>query len=90
MGQKAYFSHASANILAPTRPMCQFWASETLQKHLRDASGTLRQRSTSHLHLLLGMFIRRGRFHGQLARWCGALLNLVRVRVGLAAAVCDH
>ena len=59
--------------------MWQFWASETLQKRLSNASVTLQKRSTRGLHLLLDVFIHCGTFHGQWARHCGALL--VRVRV---------
>jgi hypothetical protein len=66
--------------------MWQFWASETLQKRLSNASITLQKRSTSGLHVLLDVFIHCGRFHGQWARRCGALLSLARVRVRLAAA----
>ena len=74
-------------ILA-TRPARQFWASETLQKRLSNASVTLQKHSTSGLHFLLGVFIHRGRFRGQRARCCGALLACVRVCLG--AAVCDR
>jgi hypothetical protein len=58
------------------------------QKRSSNASVTLQKRSSSGLHLLLGVFIHCGRFHGQWTRRCGALL--VRARVCLAAAVCDH
>jgi hypothetical protein len=70
--------------------MWQFWASEMLQERLSNASVTLQKRSTSSLNLFLYdiVFIHCGRFHGQWARRCGALL--ARVRVCLAAAVCDH
>jgi hypothetical protein len=72
---KGHFSAASANT--PTRPTWQFWASETLQKRLRNASVTLQKRSTSGLYILLGVFIHPGRFHGQRARCCGALVARV-------------
>jgi hypothetical protein len=75
--------------ILPARPMRQFWASETLQEQLSDASVTLKKRvQISGLYLLLGVFIHHGRFHGQWAKSCGALL--ARVRVCLAAAVCDR
>jgi hypothetical protein len=54
-----------------------------VEQRLINASVTLNQR----LFLLLDVFIHRGRFHGQRARGCGALL--ARVRVWLAAAVRD-
>jgi hypothetical protein len=73
--------------ILPTRPMWQFWVSETLQKRLSNASVTLQKRSTSGLYLLLDVFIHCGSFHGKWARHCGALL--ARVRVCLAAAMCD-
>jgi hypothetical protein len=59
--------------ILPTRSMWQFWASETLQKLLSNASVTLQTRPTSGLHVLLDVFIHCGRFHGQGARRCGAL-----------------
>jgi hypothetical protein len=71
-----------------TTSMRQFWASKTLQKRLSNASVTHQTRSTSILHVLLDVFIHCGRFHGQWATRCGALL--ARVRVCLAAAVCDR
>jgi hypothetical protein len=37
--------------------MWQFWASETLQKRLSNASVTLQKRCTSFLHALLDVFI---------------------------------
>jgi hypothetical protein len=70
--------------------MWQFWASETLQKCLSNASVTLQERSTSGLHLLLYVFIHCGGFHGQWARRCGVLHVLARVRVRLAATVGDQ
>ncbi len=72
--------------ILPTRSMWQFWASETLQKRLSNASVTLQKRSTSGLHVLLDVFIHCGRFHGQWARRCGALLARVRVRLAAACA----
>jgi hypothetical protein len=71
------------------RSMWQFWASETLQKRLSNASVTLQKRSTSGLHVLLDMFIHCGRFHGQWARRCGALLARVRVRLAAACAAAN-
>ena len=60
--------------ILPTRPMWQFWASETLQKQLINASATLQKRSTSGLYLLLDVYMHYGSFHGRWARRCGALL----------------
>ena len=69
--QECHFSlHGS---ILPTRPMWQFWASETLQKWSSNASVTLQKRLTSGLHLLLGRFIHHGRFHGQQSRCSGVL-----------------
>ncbi len=67
--------------------MWQFWASETLQKRLSNASVTLQKRSTSGLHVLLDVFIHCGRFHGQGARRCGALL--ARVDLGVSQIYFD-
>ena len=74
--------------ILPARSMWQFWASETLQKRSSNASVTLQQRLTSGLHIFLGVFIHRERFHGERARCYGALL--ARVRVYLAAIVRDR
>jgi hypothetical protein len=60
--------------------MWQFWASETLQKQLSNASVTLQKRPTSGLHILPDVFIHCGSFHGQWTRRYGALLVRVRVR----------
>ena len=57
-------------------------------QRLSNASVTLQKRSTHGLYLLIDVFIHFGRFHGQWARRCGALL--ARVRVCQAAAVCDR
>jgi hypothetical protein len=66
-------------VFARARCTCkstrQFWASETLQKRLSNASVTVQKRSTSRLHLLLDVLIYHGRFHGQWGRCCGAVLN---------------
>jgi hypothetical protein len=43
--------------------MWPVWTSETLQKRLSDASVALQKRLTSGLHVLLGVFIHRGRFY---------------------------
>ena len=75
--------------ILPTRSMWQFWASETLQKRLSNASVTLQKRPTSGLHVLLDVFIHCGRFHGQWARRCGALLARVRVRLAAACATAN-
>jgi hypothetical protein len=69
--------------------MWQFWASETLQKRLSNASVTLQRRSTSGLHVLLDMFIYCGRFYGQGARRCGTLLARVRERLAAACATAN-
>ena len=69
--------------------MWQFWASETLQKRLSNASVTLQKRPTSGLHVLLDVFIHCGRFHGHWARRCGALLARVRVRLAAARATAN-
>ena len=69
--------------------MWQFWASETLQKRLSNAPITLQKRSISGLHVLLDVFIHCGRFHGQGARRCGALLARVRVRLAAACATAN-
>jgi hypothetical protein len=82
--QKGHFS-LHGPILR-TRSMWQFWALETLQKRLSNASVTLQKRSISGLHVLLDVFIHCGRFHGQGARRCGALLARVRVRLAAACA----
>ena len=65
--------------------------------HLREKGGVLTQigltgnRLSRTVHVLLDVFIHCGRFHGQWARSCRALLRvLARVRVCLAAAVCDR
>jgi hypothetical protein len=73
----------------PTRSVWQFWASETLQKRLSNASVTLQKRLTSGLHALLDMFIHCGRFHGQWTRRCGALLARVRVRLAAPCATAN-
>jgi hypothetical protein len=73
----------------PCRSMWQLRASETLQKRLSNASETLQERPTSGLHVLLGVFIHCGRFHGQWARCCGALRARVRVRVAAARATAN-
>jgi hypothetical protein len=52
-------------LILPTMSMWQFWATETLQKRLSNASGMLQQRSTSGLHLLLDVLIYCGSFHGE-------------------------
>jgi hypothetical protein len=75
--------------ILPTRSMWQFRASETLQKRLSNASVTLQKRSTSGLYVLLDVFIHCGRFHGQWARRCGALLARVRVRLAAACATAN-
>jgi hypothetical protein len=75
--------------ILPTRSMWQFWASETLQKRLSNASVTLQKRSTSGLHILLDVFVHCGGFHGQWARRCGALLARVRVRLAATCATAN-
>jgi hypothetical protein len=69
--------------------MWQLWVSETLQKRLSNASVTLQKRPTNGLHVLLDVFIHFGRFHGQRARRCGALLARVRVCM-VALRACDR
>jgi hypothetical protein len=54
--------------MLPTRSMWQFWASETLQKRLSNASVALQKRLTSILHVHLDVFIHCERFHGHGAR----------------------
>jgi hypothetical protein len=58
--------------------MRQKRASRTLQKRSSNASVTLQKRSSSILHVLLDASIHCGRFYGQWARRCGALLAPVR------------
>jgi hypothetical protein len=72
--------------ILPTRSVCRFCASETLQKRSGDASVTLQKRSTSGLHRFLDVFIHHRRFHGQWARCCGALLARVRACLALPCA----
>jgi hypothetical protein len=74
--------------ILPTRSVWRFCASETLQERSGNASVTLQKRSTSGLHLFLGVFIHHRRFHGQWAWCCGA--PLAHVWACLAAAACDH
>jgi hypothetical protein len=56
---------------------------------LRNASVTVQKRPTSGLHVLLDVSIHCGRFHGQWARRCGALLACVRVRLAAARATAN-
>jgi hypothetical protein len=69
--------------------MWQFWASETLQERLSNASVTLQKRPTSGLQVLLDVSIHCWRFHGQGVRRCGALLSRVRVRLVAARATAN-
>ena len=88
-GSKDASTFSLPRPILPTRSMWQFWASETLQKRLSNASMALQKRSTSGLHVLLDVCIHCGRFHGQGARRCGALLARVRVRLAGACATAN-